>query len=293
MNMLVLWIFVYFQKIIPIFPLKFLYFIVKVKALFFYYILPIRKHVARINLETVFPEKDAKEINRIIKSCYSNVLTVIIEFFYLRSLSFEKLADKFVITNAEEVNNSLEKGKGLIFVSAHFGNWELMAYGGALIFGNRVNIVVKEQTNTKLDKRINDIRETNGNMMIEMKKAAREIFKVLERNEIVAILGDQSAPAESVKVKLFGMEVTAFEGAAAFALRTGAPLYWGVPLRQADSNYRMEAVEIDTKKYNGYNTANIQQLTQEMMTLLESAVRKHPEQWLWFHKRFKSVISYD
>lgn len=293
MNLLVLWIFVIFQKIIPLFPLKFWYFIIRIKAVFFYYILPIRKRAARKNLETAFPGKSALEINKIIKGCYRNVLTVIVEFFYLRSLSFEELAEKFVITNEQIMKNGLKMGKGLIFVGAHFGNWELMAYGGALIFSNRLNIIVKEQTNKKLDKWINNIRETNGNKMIEMKKAAREIFSALAHNELVCILGDQSAPAESVKVKFFGMDVTAFEGPAAFALRTGAPLFWGVPVRNAETNYRMEAVELDTKKLNGYNTENIRVLTQEMMALLEEQIRKNPEQWLWFHKRFKSVISYD
>jgi KDO2-lipid IV(A) lauroyltransferase len=293
MDMLVLWIFIIFQKIIPLFPLKFWYFIVRIKAFFFYYIFPIRRHAARRNLETVFPDKSSSEINKIIKGCYRNVLTVIIEFFYMRSLRLDELKKKFVITNEQVMKDSLKKGKGLIFVSAHFSNWELMAYGGALIFGNRLNIIVKEQTNIRLDKWINNIRETNGNITIEMKKAAREIFSSLARNELVCILGDQSAPAESVKVKFFGMEVTAFEGPAAFALRTGAPLFWGVPVRNTDTNYFMEAVEIDTKKLNGYNTENIQQLTQEMMSLLEANVRKFPEQWLWFHKRFKSVISYD
>lgn len=293
MNLLVLWIFVFFQKIIPLLPLKFWYFIVRVKALFFYYLLPIRRHVARRNLEAVFPEKSHSEINKIIKGCYRNVLTIIIEFFYLHRFSVDILKNKFVITNVQLMYDALKKGKGLIYVGAHFGNWELMAYGGPLIFGNRMNTIVKEQTNIKLDKRINAVRETNGNRMIEMKKAAREIFKALGRNEIVAILGDQSAPAESVKVNFFGMEVTAFEGPAAFALKTGAPLFWGVAVRYPDSNYRMEVVELDTKKYNGYSAVNIQQLTQEMISLLEASVRKHPGQWLWFHKRFKSVISYD
>jgi KDO2-lipid IV(A) lauroyltransferase len=186
-----------------------------------------------------------------------------------------------------------KQNKGILFVSAHFGNWEIMANGGALIFGKPLSVIVKEQTNKRLDKRINALRESSGNSMIEMKKAPREVLKALSENRIVAMLGDQSAPAESVKVNFFGKEITAFEGPAAFAVKTGAPVFWGVPVRDENYNYSLTAVEIDTAKYKDYSAENIRAITQKTISLLEEYIRRYPAHWLWFHRRFKSVMKYD
>ena len=191
------------------------------------------------------------------------------------------------------MKEKLKKGKGIIFVSGHFGNWEIMAYGGALIFGKPLSVIVKEQSNKRLDKRLNALREFKGNSMIEMKKAAKEVLRALGENRIVAMLGDQSAPAESAKVKFFGKEITAFEGPAVFALKTGAPVFWGVPVRDEYYNYSLKAIEIDTSIYKEYSAENVQAITQKTMSLLEEYIRSTPDHWLWFHRRFKSVISYD
>ncbi|HJY63395.1 MAG TPA: lysophospholipid acyltransferase family protein [Ignavibacteria bacterium] len=293
MNFLVFVIFIILEKLVPLFPLRFLYFMARIKAIFFYYFLPIRKRVAFTNLRFAFPEKSDGEIRNIIKKCYLNILIVLVEFFYARKFNYLQIEEKFNIINAQQVIEKLKNGKGVIFVSAHFGNWELIAYSGALAFCKPVCVIVKEQSNKQLDKRINNIREYNGNRMIEMKKAAREVLKALKGNDIVAILGDQSAPAESVKVNFLGKEITAFEGPAVFALKTGAPVFWGVPVRDENYNYSLEVIEIDTSMYKEYNAESIKDLTQRTMTLLEESIKKHPDHWLWFHKRFKSVISYD
>jgi KDO2-lipid IV(A) lauroyltransferase len=293
MNFLVYVIFIILEKLIPVFPLRFMYRIARLKSKFFYYFIPIRKKVAYKNLKFVFPEKNDYEIHEIIKNCYLNVFIVLIEFFYLPHLSKGQLEEKFRILNSEVMGSSFAAGKGIIFVSGHFGNWEIMAYGGAQIFSRPLCVIVKEQSNKKLDRRINKIREFRGNSMFEMRTAAREVMRALAQNKLVAFLGDQSAPAESVKVNFFGKEITAFEGPAVFALKTGAPVYFGVPVRDKNYNYSLEAIEIDYSDNKEYNDENIKMVTQKTMSLLEEKIRAHPEQWLWFHKRFKSAITYE
>lgn len=293
MNFLVLVIFIFLEKIIPLFPMRILYPIVKFKAKLFYYLLPIRKKTAYLNLKMVFPHKSDSEIQSIIKKSYFNILTAIVEFFYLPKLTDKQLSEKFVISNENEMKEKFKNGKGIVFVSAHFGNWEIMAFGGALIFGKPLSVIVKEQSNRRLDRRLNTIREKNGNIMIEMKRATREVIKALGENRIVAMLGDQSAPAESSKVKFFGQEITAFDGPAVFALKTGAPIFWGAPVRDNNYNYSLKAIEVDTSIYSEYSAANVQEITQKTMSLLEDHITKYPDHWLWFHRRFKSLITYD
>lgn len=289
MNSLVYLLFKFLEKVVPLFPLKFIQFMAKLKGWLFYYILPIRKKTAYKNLKLAFPEKTDKEIYRIIKGCYVNVITVIAEFFYFPKLNKEKLNKLIKLEKPEIFEEMLKQGKGLVIISAHFGNWELMAFGGSRLAGFPFNVIVKEQTNLKLDKEINRMRELHGNKMIDMSRAMREVLTLLRQNKIVAMLGDQSAPKENVKVNFFIPGVPVFEGAARFAIKTGAEVIAGIPFRNDDGSYSVRMIDIDMSKYKIYNDENVKLLTQEHAKILEDCIRLRPDHWLWFHKRFKNV----
>jgi KDO2-lipid IV(A) lauroyltransferase len=293
MNFLVYVLFLFLEKTIPLFPLRFVQSIARLKGLFFYYFIPVRKKVAYKNILLAFPEKTESEIKSIIKSSYINVFTVIAEFFYMRKLDDAQLR-KFVnpVTLAS-INENIKKGKGLVIISAHFGNWELMAYGCARITGVPFNVIVKEQTNKLVDKKINRVRESAGNKMIDMNNAARDVLSVLRGGGVVALLGDQTAPKEnSVKIKFFTDGVPAFEGAARFAIKTGAQVIFGAAVRKESGTYDVFIKEIDMSKYTEYNDENIRKLTQEHADILVELIKTHPGYWLWFHKRFKHVMKY-
>jgi KDO2-lipid IV(A) lauroyltransferase len=289
MNTLVYVLFLILKKIIPLFPLQFIQKIAILKGIFFYYFIPIRKKTAYNNLKIAFPEKTDSEIYKIIKGCYINVLTVIAEFFYFPKLNDDKILKMVKISNADIFQRLLKKGKGLIIISAHFGNWELMAFGGSRIAGVPFNVIVKEQSNAKLDKQINKMRELHGNKMIDMSKAMREVLTLLRNNKIVAMLGDQSAPKENSRVKFFMEGVPVFEGAARFAIKTKAPVIFGVPFRNEDGTYSVTIHEFDMSKYSEYNDTNVKLFTQEHTSFLEECIRQRPDHWLWFHRKFKNV----
>jgi KDO2-lipid IV(A) lauroyltransferase len=283
-------LFLILEKTVPILPLSFSHFLAEIYAYVFYYIIPIRKKTAISNLKLAFPEKDEKEIHKIVKGVYKNVLIVIFEFFYMRKLKTEGLKSIISVTNPEKYEECLARGKGVVVVSAHFGNWELMAHGVARVIGHPVYVIVKKQSNEKLDVRINEIRESGGNKMIEMQNAPRGVLTALRENKIVAILGDQTAPKDnSVKVHFFVDGVPTFEGAARFAIKTGASVLFAAPVRNKDYSYTVEMKEIDMAKYKDYTDENIKALTQEHTSMLEAAIRKNPDHWLWFHRRFKHV----
>lgn len=289
MNFLVYLLFLFLEKIIPLFPLSFWHFIARIEGNLFYYIVPIRKKVAYDNLKLAFPEKSDKEIYKIIKGCYINVLTVIAEFFYMRNFSIEKLAKFMKVTNLEIINEKLKAGKGLILVSGHFGNWELTAYGVSRLCGEPFHVIVKEQSNKKVDECINRVRTAKGNKMIDMRNSLREVLTALKEDKIVAMLVDQAAPKENVKVDFFIKGVPTFEGAARFAVKTGAAVLFGVSTRNDDGTYLLTLHEIDTSKYTEATEENIRALTQEHVNLLIEYIKQRPDHWLWFHRRFKNV----
>lgn len=293
MNFLLYVLFLLLEKIVPLFPLGFIQRIAKLKGLFFYYFIPIRKKVAYKNLKLAFPDKPGSEISSIIKDAYINVMTVIFEFFCLTRLKGEKLLRLLNPDDLVLIKEKLKQGNGLIIVSAHYGNWELTAYGCAQLVGEPFNVIVKEQSNKLMDRRINRIRELGGNKMIEMSRAARNVLSLLRHNKIIAMLGDQSAPKESsVKVKFFTDYVPAFEGAAKFALKTGAPVVFGISVRREDGTYKIILKDIDVAKYTGYSDKNIKELTQEHTNVLIELIKQHPGHWLWFHKKFKNILEY-
>src|SRR4030095_4039873 len=256
MDFLAYLLFIVLETIIPIFPLSFWRFIARLNAYFFYYIVPIRKKTARDNLKLAFTEKTPREISHIIKGSYINVLTVIAEFFYMRKLDKTGLNKIFKTPNIEIINQKLASGRGVILISAHYGNWELGAYTTAVMCGLPLNVIVKEQTNKKLDSRINRIRTSKGNNMIDMRNPLREVLTLLKDNKIVAMLGDQSAPVENVKVNFFIENVPTFEGTARFAIKTSAALLFGVPVRNDDNTYTLTLHEIDTSKYKDSSEEN-------------------------------------
>jgi KDO2-lipid IV(A) lauroyltransferase len=290
LNTLVYILFLVLEKTVPIFPLSFTHFLAEIYKYIFYYFIPIRKKTAVSNLKLAFPEKDNSQIRKITIGAYRNALLVILEFFYIRKLKRRGSDLIFSISNPGIFDECLSRGKGIIIISAHFGNWELMAHGVAGFIGRPFNIIVKKQTNEKLDKEINRVRKTGGNKMVEMQSSVREVLTLLRDNKIVAIVGDQSAPKEnSVKVNFFVKDVPTFEGTARFAIKTGAAVLFCLAIRNEDYSYIVDVKEINTSKYKDYNEENIRALTQEHTALLEEAIRKHPAHWLWFHRRFKHV----
>jgi KDO2-lipid IV(A) lauroyltransferase len=256
----------------------------RVFGFFFYYLFPVRKRAAIANLRLAFPHKGKDELRRILKGSYVNVWIVIMEFFCFQKLSADDFRKMINFSNPEIIEEKLEAGKGLILLSAHFGNWELMAYGASQIAGKPFNVVVKEQSNKKVDRLINRIRELHGNRMVEMKAAPREVMRQLGENEIVAMLSDQFAPGENaVKVNFFVKGVPAYGGAAAIALRKGAAVLFGVGVRKKDFSYDLVLHEIETEG------KNVESVMQEYYDLLMDYIRRFPEQYLWFHRRFKHL----
>lgn len=290
MNFLLYLLFSLLKVIIPIFPLGFIRLIAKLIGKMFYYIIPVRKKTAISNLQLAFPGKSKAEINKTVKGCYINVITVIAEFFYMRKLSAGELAKQMKVKNINIFNEKLKQGKGIILISAHYGNWELTAFGVSKLINVPFNVIVKEQTNKRVNDGINKIRTYSGNKMLDMRNSLRGILTVLKNNGIAAMLGDQSAPKENVKVDFFIKDVPTYEGTARIAIKTGAAVLFGVSTRDKDGTYSLEMHEIDTSKYKEPTEENIKALTQDHVNLLVEYIKLRPDHWLWFHRRFKNVV---
>ena len=288
MKLIVYLIFLFLKRVIPLLPPGILRKTVKLKSYFFYYMLQIRKRTAGLNLKFAFPNLSGREISRIIRLSYYNILMTITEFFYMRKFTDDELRKQVKIVNIDLIKEKLRDNKGLILLSAHYGNWELTAYAVSRLCGVPFNIVVKQQSNRRLDREINLIRTSGGNKIIDMKNI-REMIRCISGNGIVAMLGDQHTHSSHVTAVFFGHDVPFFEGAGRIASATGSPVLFGVSERQEDGTYYIYLHEIKANKSGISPNSDI---TLQYASLLEEYIRKNPSQWLWFHRRFKNYINY-
>ncbi|MCL4540444.1 MAG: hypothetical protein M1469_05650 [Bacteroidetes bacterium] len=261
---------------------------------FAYRHIPIRGDVARANLHLCFPEKEDGEIEKILEESYVNIATVLFEFLYFPKFTRENLRN-FIDFSDEMyrlIESDLEKGKGLIMISGHFSNWELIALTVGALSPKNLLIIVHPFHNEAVDNVAEGYRSHLGNITVPMGKSIRAALNQLTSNGILALLADQSAAKESPTARFFGVEVPTFQGPSSFALRTGAAVQVGFMIRTEDGKYRVDLQRVDYNDLKDESEENVRELTQRHVNILEDYIRRYPDKWLWFHKRFKHVPAF-
>lgn len=258
----------------------------RVLAFIFYYLIPLRKKVVIKNLRIAFPDKSEKELKKFVRKAYENLFLVLVEILLLPYLSEDKIYEMVEIENIKLIEEALSREKGLIFVSAHFGNWEILALAAALKLKKPFMIVTKPLRNNLVDQYINNWRCKYGNSIIPLNKSIKNIFKALIDKKIIALLADQRASTNSLQLKFFDKLTHVYEGPATLSVKTGAPLILGMAIREDFLKYKVELTPIPIPEDKNDNEKIIS-MTENYITLLEIYIRKYPDHWLWFHNRWR------
>jgi len=245
--------------------------------------------VALQNLRNAFPESNVARLESIALKSFQSVCITFLELIWLPMLSRNGVRQRVQIDNIELVNQLMNDEKGIIFLTAHFGSWELAIQAIMVHLNAPVCAIAKTQSNVLVDRAITRWREVNGLKTVPMGAGVREILRVLGQKGIVAMAADQSAAKESVAVEFFGRTVPTFQGPAVFSLKTGAPIVLGCTVRQQNGTYQMHLVHVRSDDLVGASEQNIRILTQRQVRATEEIIRKYPEQWMWMHKRWKHV----
>jgi KDO2-lipid IV(A) lauroyltransferase len=256
-------------------------------AFIFYYFIPIRKKTVLENLTNAFPKFDEKKIRSIAFNTYKSFLTAFIEILYLPKMSRQELEAAVNCPNKELIETKFKEKKGVILLSAHFGNWEYVAASVALQLNLPFSVVVKPQRNPYVSDWMNNVRTRWNNDIVSLGLSIRKTYQTLKEKKIVAMVADQRGPQESIKVKFFGRKVSVHVGPAVLALKTGAPILCGIPVRQKDYSYEIVMHEINKDNLPEDAEEKIIELSQRHTSYLESFITEYPEQWLWMHKRWK------
>jgi KDO2-lipid IV(A) lauroyltransferase len=254
-----------------------------------YPLLKSRREVALRNLHNAFPEMDKQRREQIGFRSFQNISATFVELLWSQNMTKEGIKKRVCIDNLDLLERLLQRKKGIVFLTAHFGSWELAVQAIAACTDIQVSAIAKPQSNTLVDRMINRWRELYGVKVVPMGVSVREILRTLQRGGIVALAADQTAPKESVTVEFFGRQVPTFQGPAVFCLKTGAPIVLGCTVRQEHGNYIMHLEHVQSDDLVGFSDENVLELTQRQVRMTEEIIRQFPEQWMWMHKRWKHV----
>lgn len=252
-----------------------------------YYFMPSMRRLMLEHLRICFGNgMGEREMRGIARASLANLGASAAEIINIERIDLRELVD---VPDAalQSFDDALSAGKGVVFVSAHLGNWELFChrFGKA---GYKINVVAKESYDPRFSRMIERFRRGAGVRTIwrGSGNTAREMLAALHRGEILAMLIDQDTKVPGVFVEFFGRPCRTPKAAAAFALSSGAPLLTGF-IHRDDGRHsvgisRFKLVE------TGDREADILANTAALTRLIETEVSRRPEEWVWMHRRWKT-----
>jgi KDO2-lipid IV(A) lauroyltransferase len=245
--------------------------------------LPRLRRVAMRNLELAYPDKTPSERKAIVDEVFRSIARLLYAFARFPRINRENISQWIRYEGLEHFLEAKKAGHGVLFATAHMGNWELSAFAHGLMT-EPMNVVIRPLDNPAIDQLVEARRQLSGNRLIQKWDGARSILRALQQNEAVGILIDQNTSlSEGVFVNFFGTPACANTAFAKIAHRTGARVIPGFALwLEAEQRYVLRfypPVEI-----TGDPAAD----TQRLHGVLEQVIRDFPGQWLWIHRRWKT-----
>lgn len=245
--------------------------------------IPRLRRTAERNLSFAWPERDAAWRARIIDGVFASIGRVLTAFARFPEITAANVGEWIGYQGFEHYELAKARGKGVLFATAHLGNWELSAFAHALLT-EPMNVVVRPLDNPEIDEIVETRRALSGNKLLSKRDFARGILKALKENEPVGILVDQNSTADSgAFVPFFGVPACSGLTFAKLAARSGAAVIPGFAVWDSGKGrYLLRFYpQVEITGDAAADTAAIQRA-------VETAVREYPDQWLWIHRRWKT-----
>ena len=256
-------------------------------AIIYHVDIPHKRIVTR-NLKFAYSEWADEEVYRVSRKVFRNLGIAILEILQMAFFSKEDFLQNIRIRGEEHLFDAVAGGKGIIIISAHLGNWEAASLFSPCYFGYPVTVVVRKIESGIINRWILKLKTRFGNSIIDKEGALPEMMQTLRSGKILAMMIDQgTTKSEGVELLFYGKKVTVTPAAAMLALRCKSPVLPVFCIREEDQKLAI-IIEppvqlVRTKDLRDDLKTN----TQIMTDVIEKAVRKYPDQWLWLHKRWK------
>jgi KDO2-lipid IV(A) lauroyltransferase len=246
------------------------------------------RRIALENLENAFPARPDNERRDLARAMFAHFGALLFELLKFSTWSREQMLAAVETEGEDRVRQVLQQGRGVLFFTGHFGYWEIHALAHALQFDPN-SVLARPLDNPILDAMLEEIRTRTGNTVIQRRGAVRRILRDLASGRGVAILIDQHLhEADAVYVGFFQRPAATTSALAALALRTGAPVVPVFALPLPHGRYRL-IYEHPVEPPIGDTPEAIREYTQRCTDILEMYVRRHPELWLWMHRRWRNA----
>lgn len=247
------------------------------------------RRVGMRNLMLAFPGKTTSERRRILRGEFTSLGRQLAEVCLFPRYTRENVSKVVVYDGFENFERAQARGKGVLYLTAHLGGWELSAFAHSL-HGHPLHVVMRGMDNPYLDRLVQRMRTMHGNRAVDKDNFVRGLLSAMKASETVGILMDTNmTPPQGVFVDFFGIPACTASGLARIALRTDAAVVPGFTVWDRDlRKYRLRFEPSLKLLRTGDEEADIVANTAMFTKVIEDYVRRYPDQWLWVHRRWKT-----
>jgi KDO2-lipid IV(A) lauroyltransferase len=248
------------------------------------------RRIALDNLAAAFPSRSQSELRVLARAMFAHFGSLLLELLKFGTYTPRQMRAAIDVEGEDRARQAYEQHRGVLFFTGHFGYWEIQAIVEPLHgHGHPISVLARPLDNVRLNEMLERIRTKTGNSVIYRQGAVRKVLRALASNHGIALLIDQHLHTpDAVYVDFFGRPAATTSALAALALRTGAPVVPVFALPMPGGRYRLiyehpvDPPEADTPDA-------VREFTQRCTDVLEMYVRRHPELWLWMHRRWRDA----
>jgi KDO2-lipid IV(A) lauroyltransferase len=264
-------------------PLKLAYLLAAWLAQGYYLFAFGDRRAVKANLRVIFPEESNLQLRKISRMMFRNFAKYLVDFFRFEKLNREYIDKNIKLENLRYFDEALAKGKGVVVLTAHLGNWEL---GGVVIaqLGYPFWAVALPHKNKKVNDFFDAQRNKKGVKVIAMGKAVRSCITEIRKNHMVALVGDRDFTEKGILIDFFGRPTHFPEGPAALSLMTGASIVPGFMLRNPDNSFTLRIEKPIEFTPTGDKIKDLADLIKVYKVVIEDYIYKYPDQWYVFRR---------
>ena len=264
-------------------PLRLVYAIAVFLADVHYFFAFRDRRFVKANLRVIFPEKSNRQLRKISRMVFRNFAKYLADFFRFEKLDRDYINKNIKLENLHYFDQALAKGKGVVVLTAHLGNWEL---GGVVVaqLGYPFWVVALPHKNKSVNDFFDAQRNGKGVKVIATGKAVRSCISEIKNNHMVALAGDRDFSEKGMRIDFFGRPAHFPEGPAALSLITGASIVPGFMLRNEDDSFTLRIEKPVEFKPTGDKIKDLKDLICLYKNIFEDYIRKYPQQWYVFRK---------
>ena len=263
-------------------PLEATYLTARFLGWFGFDVLRMRRGITMDNLARALGDTYSRsELVKIAREAYKQITITFIEVLIFPRLR-TRMKEVVEVDDFQMVRDAYAEGKGVILVTCHYGSWEIAA-ATVPSQGIPTTAIGKTQANRYTDRLLNSRRELMGIRITARGAGVKQVVRTLRNGDSIFLVSDQDAGRQGVMVPFFGRPASTPTGAAQLAFKYGSPVLVTACERVSDGRYRFICRKLPVLEHD-----TVESLAARMNTIIEEIIRRHPEQYLWMHKRWRT-----